>query len=410
MKKICALLLLLIAINKTLYAGGFQVNLQSARQTGMAHTGTGLLKDNSLLFFNPGGVALLDSLQGINVGGSFIFPRVEFKDPGGNYFAQPERHVGTPFHAYANFRWKKFSALHFGLAVYTPFGSRLQWPDDWKGKFLIQEINLKTIFIQPTLSYRITPKLGIGFGFVFATGSFSLRKAIPLQNKDGAYGQASLNGDAKGQGFNAGIFYQLNKQFSLGFNYRSKVKASIKQGSANFTVPASVAEFFPNTNFSTGLSLPSVSTLGIGYQMTEKIQLAFDFNYIGWSAYDSLIIDFTDNTEKLADVRSPRQYKNTFIARSGINVQLSKKLEVRSGIYYDLSPVQDGYLSPETPDSDKLGLSAGLSYTFTKWLVADAAFLYTKGRSRTDTNLETQFEANYKTSSVIPCIALRINF
>jgi long-chain fatty acid transport protein len=144
--------------------------------------------------------------------------------------------------------------------------------------------------------------------------------------------------------------------------------------------------------------------------MTEKIQLAFDFNYIGWSAYDSLIIDFTDNTEKLADVRSPRQYKNTFIARSGINVQLSKKLEVRSGIYYDLSPVQDGYLSPETPDSDKLGLSAGLSYTFTKWLVADAAFLYTKGRSRTDTNLETQFEANYKTSSVIPCIALRINF
>lgn len=403
-------MLLFIIIHKTLYAGGFQVNLQSVRQTGMAHTGTGLLHDNSLLFFNPGGVALLDSVQGINVGGSFIFPKVEFKDPAGNYYAEPEKHVGTPFHAYANFRWKKFSALHFGLAVYTPFGSRLQWPDDWKGKFLIQEINLKTIFIQPTLSYRITPKLGIGFGFVFATGSFSLRKAIPLQNKEGAYGQASLNGDAKGKGFNAGIFYQLNKQFSLGFNYRSKVKASINEGSANFTVPGSVAEFFPNSTFSTGLSLPSVSTLGIGYQMTEKIQLAFDFNYIGWSAYDSLIIDFGSNTEKLADVRSPRQYKNTFIARCGINVQLNKKLGIRTGIYYDLSPVQDGYLSPETPDADKLGLSAGLSYTFAKWLVADAAFLYTKGRSRTDTNLETQFEANYKTSSLIPCIALRINF
>jgi long-chain fatty acid transport protein len=410
MKKSWLVIFLFTFVFESLYAGGFQVNLQSVRQTGMAHTGTGMLNDNSLVFFNPGGVSLLDSVQGINVGGSFIFPNVEFNDPGGNYSAQPERHIGTPFHVYANFRFKKFSALHFGLGVYTPFGSRLQWADDWKGKFLIQEINLKTIFIQPTLSYRITPKLGIGFGFVFATGSFSLRKAIPLQNKDGEYGNASLSGDAKGKGFNAGIFYKLNKQFSLGFNYRSKVKASIDEGTANFTVPASVAEFFPNTSFTTGLSLPSVSTLGIGYTMTDKIQLAFDLNYIGWSAYDSLIIDFKDNTDKLDDVRSPRQYKNTFIVRTGINYALNKIIQIRTGFYYDLSPVQDGYLSPETPDSDKLGLSCGLSINPAKWLSLDAAFLYTKGQSRTDTNLETQFEANYKTSSWIPCIGIRINF
>lgn len=376
----------------------------------MAHTGTGTLHDNSLLFFNPGGVALLDSVQSINLGGSFIFPSVTYSDPGGNYTSKPVKHIGTPFNAYANFRFKKFSALHFGIGVYTPFGSRLQWEDDWKGKFLIQEINLKTIFVQPTLSYRITKNLGVGIGFVIANGTFSLRKAIPLQNKEGDYGNAVLSGDAKGKGFNAGIFYRINEQFSLGISYRSKVKANIAEGAGNFTVPSSVSEYFPNTSFTTGLSLPSVSNFGIGYNMTEKIQLAVDFNYVGWSAYDSLVIDFKDNTEKLADVRSPRNYKNTIIVRAGSNIRLSERIQIRGGLYYDFSPVQDGYLSPETPDSDKAGISAGFSISAVKWLSIDGAILFTRGAKRTDTNLETQFEATYQSSSSIPCIGLRIQF
>lgn len=402
--------MLLGLLSNYLYAGGFQVNLQSVRQTGMAHTGTGILQDNSLIFFNPGGVALLDSVQGINLGGSFIFPHVEFNDPGGNYTANPEKHVGTPFHAYANFRFKKFSALHFGLGVYTPFGSRLQWADDWKGKFLIQEINLKTIFIQPTLSYRINKNMGIGFGFVIARGSFSLRKGIPLQNKEGEYGGADLSGDARGQGFNAGFFYRINSKFAIGISYRSKVKASISDGVANFTVPASVGEFFPNTTFNTGLDLPSVSNLGLSYSLTEKIQLAADVNYVGWSSYDSLIIDFKDNTDKLADVRSARAYENSLIIRGGVNISPTERIQIRAGMYYDFSPVQNGYLSPETPDSDKIGISAGFSIKATKWMSIDGAFLFTKGATRTDTNLETRFEATYKTRSAIPCIGLRIQF
>jgi hypothetical protein len=36
------------------FAGGFQINLQGQKQTGMGHTGTGLLLDGAPLFFNPG--------------------------------------------------------------------------------------------------------------------------------------------------------------------------------------------------------------------------------------------------------------------------------------------------------------------------------------------------------------------
>jgi len=410
MKKALIFLLAISISTEITIAGGFQVNLQSARQTGMAHTGTGLLHDNSLWFFNPGGVSLLDSVQGINAGGSLVYPSVTYSQPGGDYSQDIEKHTGTPFFLYANFRLKKIPALHFGIAAYTPFGSRIQWADDWKGKFLIQEINLKTIFIQPSISYRITPKLGIGFGFVIAQGSFALRKAIPVQNKDGAFGSASLNGDAKGNGFNAGIFYKINEQFSLGVNYRSKVKASINNGSANFETASSLAEFFPNTNFNTGIALPSVSALGLGYKMTDKIQLALDLNYVGWSTYDSLVIDFAENTEKLADVRSPRNYKNTMIIRGGVEIAVATIGHLRAGMYYDFSPVQDGYLSPETPDTDKVGMSAGFSFYPTKWLSIDASVLYIKGKTRSDTNLETQFEATYQSTALVPAMGLRINF
>ena len=67
-------LFLLISTHKT-FAGGFQVNLQGIKQSGMANCGVALLSDNSLLFFNPGRLALLDSSNSITVGFSPLFPR-----------------------------------------------------------------------------------------------------------------------------------------------------------------------------------------------------------------------------------------------------------------------------------------------------------------------------------------------
>ena len=47
----------------------------------------------------------------------------------------------------------------------------------------------------------------------------------------------------------------------------------------------------------------------------NKVKIALDINYVGWKSYDSLNIDFAKNSDKLADVASPRLYKNTFIFR-----------------------------------------------------------------------------------------------
>ena len=410
MKKL-NLLLIAIAISSTsLFAGGFQVNLQGQKQTGMGHTGTGLCLDNASILFNPGAVSFLDSLRGISFGASFIIPRITYMDAQSRYIAHTENNTGTPFTLYAVYKFKKTAKWNLGLGIYTPFGSKVQWPDDWKGQALMREIDLKTIFIQPTFSYKVNDKLGIGVGFIYATGDFSLRRAIPIQDSLGHYGEANLKGKASGYGYNAGIYLQATKKLSIGVDYRSQVTVSVKGGSADFVVADALASYFPNTTFSTKLRLPQMTTLGFGYVVNKKLKLALDINYVGWKSYDSLVIDFKDNTANLADIHSPRMYKNVFIFRVGAQYKLNEKWTIRVGTYYDMSPVKAGYLTPETPDSDKIGVTMGASFNITKSLHIDASLLYIEGMKRTDTNIETQFTGTYKTKAVVPGVSVEYMF
>lgn len=403
MRRLILLLGIYFLSSTVLFAGGFQINLQGQKQVGMGHTGTGLLLDNSCVLFNPGAVSFLDSLRGISFGTSLIFPRTIYLEPyPGTYTATIEPHLGTPITLYAAFKFKKTHKLSAGFGIYNPFGSRLQWADDWKGQFLIREIDLKTFFIQPTLSYKLNEKLGIGAGFVFATGSFSLRKGVPIQDSLGAYGEGNLKGNAQGVGFNAGIYFKANEKFSVGIDYRSQVNVKVEGGNAEFDVPGSVAEFFPKTAFSTQLRLPQVATLGFGYVLNSKVKLALDINYIGWKSYDSLIIDFEQNTDKLKDIHSARMYGNVFIFRIGCQYQLTNKWTVRLGTYYDMTPVKSGYLTPETPDVNKIGITSGASFRVNKKIYIDLSLLFIEGMKRTDTNIETQFSGTYKSRAVVP--------
>lgn len=407
------LILLLVAFHllssSVLFAGGFQVNLQGQKQAGMGHAGTGLLLDNSCILFNPGAVSFLDSLRGLSFGTSLIFPRTIYLEPHpGTYSTTTENHVSTPITLYAAYKLRK--KLTAGIGVYNPFGSRLQWADDWKGQFLIREIDLKTFFIQPTLSYKVNEKLGVGVGFVYGTGSFSLRRGVPVQDSLGNYGEANLQGKANGFGFNAGIYFKASEKLSVGINYRSQVNVKVKSGTAEFTVPDGLTEFFPSTTFSTQLRLPQTATLGFGYEVNDKLKMALDINYIGWQSYDSLIIDFEQNTDKLADLHSARMYKNVFIFRIGGQYQLNNKWAVRLGTYYDMTPVQDGYFTPETPDVNKIGITSGASMKITKKINLDLSLLFIEGLKRTDTNKETGFGGTYKSRAIVPGFSLEYRF
>ena len=410
MKKLL-LILFISGFSISSFAGGFQVNLQGQKQMGMGHTGTGLLLDGASLLFNPGATSFLDSIRLVQIGASFIIPRSVYLEPApGVYSEETVHHVGTPFTVYFVYKIKPEHRMNFGLGIYTPFGSRVEWPSDWKGHFLIREMELKTIFIQPTISYKVNDKIGIGAGFIYATGGFALKKGVPVQDTLGNYGEASLSGDASGMGYNAGIYFKPNDKWSFGLDYRSSVKVAVDDGSASFVVPSSLEEYFPTTTFSATITMPHVLTIGTGFCPNEKLKLAFDINHIGWHVYDTLAFDFADTTSKLHNIRSARMYKDAFIIRAGVQYQLKENLFIRGGAYFDKTPVQSGYLTPETPDANRIGITAGASWRISKKFNLDLSLLYIEGMKRSDKNLETEFEGTYKARAVAPGFAIEYLF
>lgn len=388
-------------------AGGFQVNLLGAKQCGMGHVGAGLYLDASMLAINPGGAAFAERSSVIGVA-NFIKARVNYLEPApGTYTTWNEPTLSTPFAFHTNFKIKPKLAV--GASVYTPFGSRVLYADDWKGQFLLREISLQVFYIQPTISYRFNDHISIGAGPIISRGSVYLRRAAPVQFQDGSYGEATLDGSAGGFGFNAGAYWKINEQWSLGASYRSAVKFKADEGQANFTVPSSLSEYFPATTFSTSITLPAMTTIGIGFKPIPQLAIGLDVNYVGWSVYDTLGFDFVQNTDNLEDLASPRSYKNSYYLRAGAQYSVGTA-DFRAGIYYDKSPVQSGYLTPETPDADKLGLSVGATYRLGTNFEVDGAFLWVEGQKREDVNLESQFGGTYKARAFVPTIGLTWNF
>lgn len=394
----------LVSMSSIVISQGFQVNLQGQKQQGMGLAGTGLYVDGSSLFFNPGAVAFSDE-NSFNIGFSPTFSNVLYVDNATNEGYRTNSPVGTPFSAYGLFQLKENAKLKLGLAVYTPFGSTVEWEDNWIGRFALTRLSLSSIFIQPSASYRITEKLGLGVGFIVSTGNVNLQRDLPVQFADGTYASAELSGKALGFGFNAGIQFQATEKLGFGLNYRSRINMGVKNGEANFNVPTSLEENFPDGAFQSSLPLPQVLTFGTSYKFGEKWTAVLDINYVGWKAYDTLAFDYETNTASLSDTKSPRNYESIVAFRGGVAYDVIESLTLRLGGGFGFTPVQDGYVTPETPDANRIYGTFGLSYRIGEKFSIDASLYYTQMK-RSDTNQETNLSGTFSTKAIAPGIGL----
>jgi long-chain fatty acid transport protein len=404
MKKI--LLSFLMVIPLCAFSQSFQVNLHGQKQIGMVGAGTGVAMDEAALFFNPGAVSFLEQ-NGVQAGVSPIFLKAAFNEAGSNIVEHNQNKVPTPIQLYAVFGAPE-SRLRFGLGVYTPFGGHMYWDENWSGKYSVTSLALQVIYIQPTLSFKITDHIGIGAGFVYSMGKVDLKRGVPLTLSNGQSATAQLKGDSHDFGWNAGIYVETVSGVSIGVTHRSQVTASVDDGDAIFNVPAALASGFP-TKFTAKLPLPATSTIGLGFYPSEKTTIALDVNWVHWNKYKELAFDYNTN-ERIENTRSPRNYQDAATFRLGIENQTTTKIALRAGVGYALSPVRKGYVTPEVPDANRLLLSAGIGLRPTERLGIDFSFLYENLVSRTETNMETGLNGTFKTLVYIPGVAVSYKF
>lgn len=366
----------------------------------MGHIGTGLALDQGSMFFNPGALAFVRE-RGVTLGAAAAIARTAYRNDATGQNFSFKHTTATPAQLYAAFGPKgtdgKPGKWAAGIGIYTPFGATLDYGSGWTGRYSLTKIALLSGFIQPTFSYQVTEWLGIGAGFVYGLGYVDLRKDIPLTNQQETNANIKLESEsaATGTGFNAGIYLKPTQMLSVGISYRSQVNMKVKGGTVtlnNIPGAAPVRAAFTAKKFDATLPLPATTSIGIGFTPTEKLTVGADVNFTQWSTYKSLDFAFDGNVGGSTTSTSVRNYKDSFAFRLGGQYRVMDALTLRLGGYFDQTPVRDGYITPETPDANRLAGTTGASIHIGEHVDIDLAYEFLAFKQRTQTQAE--LEAN----------------
>jgi len=362
-----------LAVAGSVHAGGYRVALQGQKALAMGHTGVAMSESSEVIFFNPGAMTQLESESDFTGGLTLLEGETKYQNEATLVEEETDNPLGTPLNGY--FTQKMSEQMSWGLGIYTPYGNKVEWPTDWAGSHLVNYIELQAIYIQPTIGYQVNDSTSVGFGPNMVLGSveFNRNLSTSLTDADGNRSNVTITADnVIAWGFNLGLLHKLSDKTSLGFSYRSEVILEARDEDADFDdVPTALQTTFADGEFDADLPLPAELTIGIAYKYSDKMTLAFDFNRTFWDVYDELKIEFDNGITSV----NPRNYEDSNIFRFGLQYRYNDKWTLRGGIYFDESPVQDGYFAPETPRNDSIGYTAGASYRYSKNLEMDFSLL-----------------------------------
>lgn len=419
-------------------AEGYQVNTLSARQLGMAHTGTALKLGAESQFFNPAGMAFMTDRVQASASLNAIFATATAKHEGIEY--KTDNTASTPFSAFAAF--SIFDNFKAGVSLYTPYGSSINWTDNWPGAVVSQSVKLQAFTMQPTLSWRVTPRLAVGAGLTLTWGNVDLHKGlISARQLDGLLtsmglpaggsqitpASVALKGNANvAVGYNLGAMYDFTDNFTAGVNFRSKSMLKVKAGETKVeynisnevikNVISSKLDGISRTQFSAEMPCPASLALGASWH-NSRVTTSLETQLTFWKTYKTLDIEFIGAPE--FNQHLAKNYHNAWLVRAGAEWKATKRLDLRAGLMVDFTPVDKEFYNPETPGMTKVEPSVGLTFRPLDCLGVNLGFMYVAGlgednASYTSPNVLTQqpdkFTADYGVHSFVASLGLSFSF
>lgn len=419
-------------------AEGYQVNTLSARQMGMGHTGTGMKLGAESQFFNPAGMAFMTDNVDLSASFNAIFATASAKVDGSTY--KTDNKASTPLSVFAGF--SILDNLKAGISLYTPYGSGINWTDNWPGATLNQSVKLQAFTVQPTVSWKIIPGLSVGAGLTITWGSVDLHKGLisgkeldamlAMLGSDYRFGMitpasVALNGKSSiACGVNLGVMYDISSHVTAGVNFRSKSMLKVKAGKTEVSyatsdpvilgILSSRLDGISKTEFSAEMPCPAVLGFGASWH-NDRVTADVDAQLTFWSAYKTLDISFEGAPQ--FDQHLEKNYHNSWLFRGGVEWKTTPKLDLRAGLIVDLSPCDREFYNPETPGMTKIEPTLGLTFRPIDCLGINVGAMYVAGlgednASYTSTNVltgqPTTFTADYKVHSFVASVGVSLNF
>lgn len=418
---------LLLGIPAGLGAQGFGVYEHGTCTMGRAGVAAANpCSDGSAIFFNPAGLARVRGTS-VLVGGTLILPSGGFTDdltatqvdaPAQHYLV-PSVYIG---HGFSD----KLSA---GIGVFAPYGLGTRWPTaaSFPGRFLGYKTDLKSIYVQPTVAYKITPKLEVGLGVSYISASVELHQridlstqvvpsaALPPNTRFAALGitpgtdfaDAALDASGSGMAVNFGAIWHITDRLAIGGHWLTRKTVTLDgsvdftQVLTNLTLPAGnplsptgsplpvdnlVAPNFisggalVDGDASTSVTLPPQGSLGISYDVGPRWTLMADYQLVVWGWFHDLVIDFANATTP--DITLYEGYRDTHGFRLGVEHRQSDNVTLRGGYLYHSAAAPPETVTPLLPEGARNEITLGAGLKLGPRVHADVAYQYIKQNDR----------------------------
>jgi len=399
--KMLPVLLVLLLTASTAFAAGFRLPEAGAKAMGMGFAFTAQADDPSAIYFNPAG---LTQLKGQNVMLGVTYVRAN----GGEYKGTtPVDDYTTGFTTVKSETQKSLNFfipnayytkttpdgyIAYGIGIFSPFGLGQEYENPHSSIFRnqITKIDLMTVVVNPTISFKINEALSVGMGIDYMYGKATLEKTAwsPALLAGGQNGNAfdlQLKGTGDAWAYNFGVLLKVTENLKVGANYRSPFSLNIKDGDvaiSNVNVGAPAYATADGTKGSTTVSLPATFALGASYT-TGKLTMNADADWTFWHSYSSLPLEFSSPV--LPDSNAAKNWKDVCTVRLGAEYRVTDPLALRVGFVYDPAPGPAETMGPELPDANRLYYSAGVGYKIGAWTI-DVAGMYIDKFDRTVNN------------------------
>lgn len=394
----------LLAAAPAANAAAFALTEQGVSGLGNAYAGAAAAaEDASTVWWNPAGMARLGPGKHVMLGGHLIVPSTEFSN-GASVIAAASNPARTGnggnasdativpnlfFAADLNPQWS------FGVGVNVPFGLATKYDPDWIGRFQGIDSEVKTLNVNPSVSYKLGERTSIGFGVSYQHGEIDLLSGVNYSGVAfGAGGAAllaaaggpgvegqnatSLSGDA--WGFNAGVLFDMTPATRVGIAYRSSLKYEM-DGTTRFTGRPAVFAAIPALAAATAdgdvrldFRTPDNFSVSAAHKATERWEILGDVTWTRWSRIKQLPL-IRDNGATLDTLSF--NFKDTLRYSIGANYKLDSAWSLRMGTAFDESPVPNAEdRSVRLPDNDRYWLSLGAGYQASGSSRFDFAYTY----------------------------------
>ncbi|MEZ5484209.1 MAG: outer membrane protein transport protein [Lysobacteraceae bacterium] len=370
-------------------ASGFAVQDQSAGGIALGHAGASAADSAAVALQNPAIATGFDrSSTSINLGG--ISLSADFQNDGSlNAIGLP---AAIPAGAGADGAAPLLSLFHtrplsdrlsLAFSLHTPFGLATDYDSGWVGRYQLTTAELATLELNPSLAWKVndTVSLAAGLRAVYAKsklasavdfGTLCLLAVDPAscaaaQIGPGSHdGHATIEADDWGHGINLALAVRASDRTRWGLTWRSKVDLGL-DGDAGFDNPTLPGPFAAITmtplttdgDARSDITLPESLTASLYHGLSERTAVVADYRFTRWSRLEALTVSFTNGAP---DKVVPFNWKDTSKLAVGLMHDLDEQWQLRGGLEWESSAVDDADRNPVVPDSRRLFAGIGARY------------------------------------------------